>query len=859
MRKILATLALLAGALYTLSAVPAHRGKVLVKQPDGSIIVIQGHGDEWYHYVTDDSGRVVSWNADGFYRPAEKPSMEQFEEARQMRASAARMRAQARNQAPSLSQGKHRIPVFLVNFSDIEFKTKDPVNAFSNMLNQKGYSARGGTGSVRDYYYENSHGAYEPEFEVFGPVTLPENSYHYAGAGGMENFVAAVNDACSLLDDEIDFSKYDSNGDGLVDMLLIYYAGYNQAESHRQGEVWPHQSNAYKRNVKYDGKNLDRYFCTSELRGGSGGQMCGIGTTTHEFGHSLGLPDFYDTDYSQNGDAGALYDFSLMCGGSYNNDGRTPPYLNSEERRMLGWMGDQTEIPGQGSLTIEPVQNNVAYKTYTTMDGEYFVYECRTQTGWDLHIPYGGMLVYHVDKAERETLNPDSWWADYYTPAALWEYWESTNAINAFGSHPCFYLVPSADQSNLNYEWTYTYIPFPGRKGVTKYTPVDWQGEKGEFRFTDITFDGTQVTMTARLLATAGVQGVIRNTSARPVRGATVSIYDNNAAPAAVRGRMQRRSRAMGTPLMSVTTDVDGCYSLEDVSLADGTFTLVVTCSGYVEAEETVVIGRQVETRDFYLRKVGESTESTFLKYNPEGSFFPFGYGDASVNLAAGLRLSANEVAAYAGKQIKLISFQPYGDGTTSFESAYVFVEAGGKRVFTQPVDNVRFDAMNTVSVVSQEFSIPKNTDLVIGYALVGCDEAYPLLVQECEEEKAGYMAKFRQNSANDWSLMKNVDGGKTVYYTPVISASVGEPVSAELGFNYIDNPGNGTYKAGSRFTFKLNRYEDDAPASVAWKYDGQTVNADSVSLTAGSHTVEAHLTYPDGSAEVIRLVINAE
>ena len=87
----------------------------------------------------------------------------------------------------------------------------------------------------------------------------------------------------------------------------------------------------------------------------------------------------------------------------------------------------------------------------------------------------------------------------------------------------------------------------------------------------------------------------------------------------------------------------------------------------------------------------------------------------------------------------------------------------------------------------------------------------------------------------------------------------MGEPVSAELGFNHIDNPGNGIYKAGDRFTFKLNRYEDDAPSSVAWKYDGQTVKADSVSLTAGSHTVEAHLTYPDGSAEVIRLVIKVE
>jgi M6 family metalloprotease-like protein len=858
MRKILATLALLAGALYTLSAVPAHRGKVLVKQPDGSIIVIQGHGDEWYHYVTDDRGQVVAWNADGFFRPAEKPSMEKFEEARQMRLAAAQMRAQARKEAPSLSKGKHRIPVLLVNFSDIAFKTKEPVTAFSNMLNQKGYSARGATGSVRDYYYENSHGAYEPEFEVFGPVTLPQNSLYYAGEGGLENFVAAVYDACALLNHEIDFSQYDSNDDGRVDMLLVYFAGYNQAESHRKGEVWPHQSNAFRREKKFDGKYLDRYFCTSELRGSGGGQMCGIGTTAHEFGHSLGLPDFYDTDYEEHGETGALYEFSIMCHGSYNNDGRTPPYFNSEEKTILGWMDGQTEIPGRGSLTIDPIQNNVAYKTYTTMDGEYFVYECRTQTGWDRYIPSGGLLVYHVDKADRETLDPYSWYPPYFTPAALWNSWGYSNAINAYGDHPCFYIVPSADQGNLNYGGSYAGIPFPGLKGIKKYTPVDWQGEKGDFRFSDIAFDGSRVTMTALLSVKAGVRGVIRNTAARPVRGAKVSIYDNSAAPAPVRGRMQLRSQAKGTPLMSVTTDVDGSYTLEDSSLADGSFTLVVTCDGYVEAEEKIEIGRQVETRDFYLRKVGESTESTFLKYDPEGSFFPFGYGDVSMNLAAGLRLSAKEVAPYVGKQIKLISFQPYGNGSTTFESAFVFIEAGGRRVFTQRVDNVRFDAMNTVNIVSQEFSIPGNTDLVIGYGLVGCDEPYPLLVQECEEGKAGYVAKFRQNVANDWSLMK-ADTGDATWYAPVISASVGEPVSAELGFNHIDNPGNGIYKAGDRFTFKLNRYEDDAPSSVAWKYDGQTVKADSVSLTAGSHMVEAHLTYPDGSAEVIRLVINVE
>lgn len=859
MRKILATLALLAGALYTLSAVPAYPGKVRVTQPDGSVVILQGHGDEWYHYVTNEAGQVVARDADGFYRPAEKPSKEQLEASRQMRRAANQMRAQAQAQASSLTQGHHKIPVLLVSFTDIDFKISRPAASFSNMLNQEGYSARGGTGSVRDYYLENSHGAYDPEFEVFGPVTLSHESLYYAGTGGMANVAEAVQEACSLLDDEIDFSQYDSDSDGRVDMLLMYYAGYNQAESHREGEIWPHQSNAYNRNVKFDGKHLDRYFCTSELKGSAGSTMCGIGTTTHEFGHSLGLPDFYDTDYEENGSAGALYQFSLMCSGSYNNDGRTPPYLNSEERRMLGWMDDQTVIPGQGSLTIEPVQDNVAYKTYTTMDGEYFVYECRTQTGWDRYIPCGGLLVYHVDKAERATLNPNSWWPNYYTPAMLWDQWAYTNAINAFGDHPCFYLIPAADQTNLNYDSYIAHnIPFPGNKKVTKYTPLDWQGEKGDFRFTDISFDGSKVTMTARLLTVAGVQGVVRNSAARPLRGATVSIYRNSAAaaPARSQGRMHSRVQALGTPVMSVTTDVDGNYVLEDASLADGSFTLVVTCDGYVEAESSIEIARRMETRDFYLLKVGESTENTFIKYDPEGSFNPIGYGDASKNWAAALRLTVEEASAYAGKQIKLISFQPYGTESSTVESAYVFIEAGGKRIFTQKVDNVRFDAMNTVSVVSQEFLIPEKTDLYIGYGLVGCNEPYPLLVQPCEEEKAGYLAEFKQNVANSWTLLLDAEGN---YYTPVITASVGEPVEASLGFNHIANPGNGTYKAGDRFELSLVRYEDDAPSTVAWKFDGQTVKADSVSLTAGSHTVEAHLTYPDGSVEVIRLVINAE
>ena len=108
MKKILASVALLVGALHILSAVPAYPGKIRVTQPDGSVITVRLHGDEWFHYITDESGQVVARDADGFYRPASKPTREQFREAAEMRRSANRAR-QSMAKASSLTLGTHRI------------------------------------------------------------------------------------------------------------------------------------------------------------------------------------------------------------------------------------------------------------------------------------------------------------------------------------------------------------------------------------------------------------------------------------------------------------------------------------------------------------------------------------------------------------------------------------------------------------------------------------------------------------------------------------------------------------------------------------------------------------------------------
>ena len=119
-----------------------------------------------------------------------------------------------------------------------------------------------------------------------------------------------------------------------------------------------------------------------------------------------------------------------------------------------------------------------------------------------------------------------------------------------------------------------------------------------------------------------------------------------------------------------------------------------------------------------------------------------------------------------------------------------------------------------------------------------------------------GYMGTFNVSRVTSWSAMSVSDG---TMFTPVLSAAVGGRVEPELGFNYIANPGNGTYAAGDRFELALVRYEGVEPSSVSWTFDGQAVQAGSVTLTAGNHAIEAHLTYPDGAVEVIRLVIHAE
>ena len=516
MRKhiLFALIALLAGFQF-LNAIPAYPGKIEYVQPDGTKIVLRQHGDEFAHWTTDAAGRLVTLSADGYYRPAQDITVAQIVRAGAARREAARqLRAARRASSSPIAIGKKHFLVILVEFSNKQFSTSaDPNAAFTALLNEPGYSVNGGTGSARDFYYDNSHGVFEPVFDVYGPVQL-DNTYAYYGAndysGNDKRPEEAIIDGCKKLDADIDFTRYDNDGDGKVDLVFMYYAGKGEADGGASNTIWPHQWSLGEagKSLTLDGVAINSYACTNEVNG-QDGRMCGIGTACHEFAHAMGLPDFYDTDYSTNGHAGGLFFFSTMDGGSYNNNGRTPPFFNFEERMLLGWLKetDYREFSAAGTYTIPSIDENVAYRTPTDMPGEYFVYECRGSNGWDAGLAAHGMVVYHVDKSNRSVK------VEYGSSTAhdLWENWEDLNSINENGSHPCFYVIPAADQSNLKYGH-YLYagdyyfddsyspdIPFPGSKHVTGYTPVSWNGVEGTVSFSQIAYASNQVTLTATI------------------------------------------------------------------------------------------------------------------------------------------------------------------------------------------------------------------------------------------------------------------------------------------------------------------------------------------------------------------------
>lgn len=842
------------------SAVPAKKGIVLYAQPDGSNVSIMVHGDEWFHYVTDDKGNILEENKSGFLVKSARTMSELQANMSRARARRDNFFQLQRQVSKVMTSGSPKIPVILVQFRDQSFSISDPVAAFTDLLTKQGYSANGGTGSVLDYYRDQSRGRFTPQFVVMDVVTLSRDMSYYGS--NESNAGMALYEACQKLDATVDFSQFDNDHDGQIDMALMYYAGYNESEGGPTATIWPHQSYVHfsvSDPQSFDGVDLDRYFCTSELRGNSGTRMCSIGTTCHEFAHALGLPDMYDTNYDQYGDgeAGATYTYDLMCLGAHNNNGCTPPWMNAEELVMLGWMDGITELHGSGAFTLPSIASAqpVAYKTPTSSDGEYFLYESRPGTGWDTPLR-GGLIVYHVDKSPDHEITWRTSLDKQNTKTAydLWYDWQSSNAINCSGSHPCFYVVPAGDQANLNYSGSS--LIFPGTADVTNYTPRDWSGSETGFIFTLISFNSADGSVSFRVADAneCSVGGVVLDSAGNPLAGATVTISTSTAlhplvpmeAGELVLERDLQMLKAAGTTLGTVTTDATGSYSF--ILDIPGPYVISAEKSGYEDKIISVYIDGSV-IRNFTLIRDGEELASDLYIYPDGCKWNDYGRsGTASWDLMGANMYPASMLGAYVGMQINSISFVVSGDENTT-GTVDALIDFGNERKLVLRVDNPVINDWNTVDLRSENLIIPAGQDVFAGFALKSWTYAYPLASTPIKSsDRAAYlMLSYDLNSTGwlQWSRVLKV------------KLTVGNP---DTGYNFIADPKNGSYSLGDRFDLVLNETAGDRRPDangVKWYLNDEPANGSVTFNSAGIHTITARFRTMDGHQKVVELEVD--
>lgn len=310
--------------------------------------------------------------------------------------------------------GSPKALVILAEFSDTTFTIQNTKQVFTNYLMNEGhfsetaYAQNKNYKGVRGYFKDCSYEKFKPTFDVVGPVKLPKPQAVY-GAGGNDRPDLLLEDACSAVDNIVDFSQYDANGDGLVDLVYIIYAGHSANTSGNKGtDIWP-KSGTISISKTFDGKSIGRYGVSNELAGRENKKkeketINGIGLFCHEFSHTLGLPDIY----AQQGSAAADQDnqgmefWDLMDGGTAVQGGRVPsPYL-AWEREAMGWMTIDELTSDQQVTDLKSLENGgKAYKILNkNVANEFIVLQSIQQGGWyqgwtKTQIPKG-LLAYRI-------------------------------------------------------------------------------------------------------------------------------------------------------------------------------------------------------------------------------------------------------------------------------------------------------------------------------------------------------------------------------------------------------------------------------------------------------------------------------
>jgi M6 family metalloprotease-like protein len=309
--------------------------------------------------------------------------------------------------------------VILIQFPDNQFSnpTGGIANAFDSLLFSDKLS--GGrvnpTGSMTDYYREVSYGKLYIGGGVYGPYTASHAYSYYVGSDdGFSRSPGLVREALSLAQADVPWSEFAANGTTIVPNVVVIHAGLG-AETGAAG-IWSHKSSVGSFSLlgySFGDYNMDPEFFQN-------GVLSGIGVFCHEFGHTLGLPDLYDTQYNPGSEG--IGEWSLMASGNYNGSTRSPAALDCWCKLQLGFIeADSIRLISSNkynmpipAIEYTPVIYTIPDSTWTNPSDtfiryysqEYWLVENRQKMGTDVGLPGAGLLIYHVDNGVSTNNDP---------------------------------------------------------------------------------------------------------------------------------------------------------------------------------------------------------------------------------------------------------------------------------------------------------------------------------------------------------------------------------------------------------------------------------------------------------------------
>ena len=199
----------------------------------------------------------------------------------------------------------------------------------------------------------------------------------------------------------INWNKYDLNGDGTVDRLLILHTTIGQESGGNSNRIWSHFT-TFEDPIDLGNDLSVSHYAMASL----GSKSDGFGTAMHEMLHQMGAYDLYPSDGQQTSIWKGVGDWDIMASGNWNDDGKTPSLPMSSTLATIGlsnyvtvdfnWV-EQEGYCSADSIFFSPQDMvNIDYRI-PIGQGEYLWIEYRGGNQYDQQLPGTGILVSYQD------------------------------------------------------------------------------------------------------------------------------------------------------------------------------------------------------------------------------------------------------------------------------------------------------------------------------------------------------------------------------------------------------------------------------------------------------------------------------